>query len=145
MLSFNQTSALYSWLFCILCKLQFGKKLVFDLHLSLVHGKKVEIKTEENNDFSESELDKDTTTEDHGRNISYECEICKTCFKLKANLKKHVASVHEEKKSFKCDICDYSCPRKDKMKSHMASVHEGKKPFWGHKSNLNTHITSFYD
>ena len=33
-------------LFCILCKLQFGKKLVFDLHLSLVHGEKVEIKKE---------------------------------------------------------------------------------------------------
>ena len=44
-------------LFCIKCKLQFGKKISFDLHLSLVHGKKVEIKTEENNDFSESELD----------------------------------------------------------------------------------------
>ena len=29
-------------LFCIQCKLQFGKKIVFDQHLSLVHNKKVE-------------------------------------------------------------------------------------------------------
>ena len=36
-----------------------------------------------NIDFSESKLDEDTITEDHGRNISFKCEICETCFKLK--------------------------------------------------------------
>ena len=41
-------------LFCIKCKLQFGKKISFDLHLSLVHGKKVEIKTEAKSNLSES-------------------------------------------------------------------------------------------
>ena len=30
--------------FCEECALQFGKKLVFDLHLSLVHGKKTILK-----------------------------------------------------------------------------------------------------
>ena len=33
-------------LFCNQCLLQFGKKYVFDLHLSLVHGKKLVIKNE---------------------------------------------------------------------------------------------------
>ena len=33
-------------LFCEKCSLQFGKKYVFDLHLSLVHGEKIEIKSE---------------------------------------------------------------------------------------------------
>ena len=33
--------------FCKDCKLQFGKKYVFDLHLSLVHGKQmIEVKPE---------------------------------------------------------------------------------------------------
>ena len=46
-------------LFCSLCLLQFGKKSVFDLHLTLVHDKKVEIKTEIDIDFSETQVDKD--------------------------------------------------------------------------------------
>ena len=33
-------------LFCNRCALQFGKKYVFDLHLSLVHGEKIEVKKE---------------------------------------------------------------------------------------------------
>ena len=100
-------------LFCILCKLQFGKKLVFDLHLSLVHGKKVEIKTEAKSNLSESELDEEMS-EDHGGNISYDCEICQACFKLKGNLKQHVVAIHKEHKPFKCEICDYSCSQKTK-------------------------------
>ena len=39
--------------FCENCKLQFGKKYVFDLHLSLVHGQKIEVKPEPN-DFEEN-------------------------------------------------------------------------------------------
>ena len=30
--------------FCEKCNLQFGKKYVFDLHLSLVHGQKIKVK-----------------------------------------------------------------------------------------------------
>ena len=32
--------------FCERCSLQFSKKYVFDLHLSLVHGEKIEVKVE---------------------------------------------------------------------------------------------------
>ena len=32
--------------YCKRCSLQFGKKYVFDLHLSLVHGEKIEVKSE---------------------------------------------------------------------------------------------------
>ena len=41
--------SLHKDLFCTQCSLQFGKKYVFDLHLSLVHGKVLEIKKEANN------------------------------------------------------------------------------------------------
>ena len=76
---------LHKDLFCTQCSLQFGKKYVFDLHLSLVHGKVLEIKKEANNfkeNFSESKQDQD---------------------------KLPIASKHEEKKKIKCEICDYSC------------------------------------
>ena len=36
-------------MFCKECSLQFNKKIVFDLHLSLVHGKRTNIKQEPNN------------------------------------------------------------------------------------------------
>ena len=105
-------------LFCIQCKLQFGKKIVFDLHLSLVHNKKVEIKTEAKSNFTETELDKDIS-KDHDGSNSYECEICQACFKLKGNLKKHVDTAHENKNPFKCGICDYSSSQKGNMTAHI--------------------------
>ena len=33
-------------LFCTLCSLQFDKKYVFDVHLSIVHGQNIGVKTE---------------------------------------------------------------------------------------------------
>ena len=36
-------------MFCTECSLQFNKKIVFDLHLSLVHGIRTKIKQEPNN------------------------------------------------------------------------------------------------
>ena len=140
-------------LFCLQCNLQFGKKLVFDLHLSLVHGKKFDTKTEAKGDFSEPDLDEDTTSKDQGENNSYQCEICQRCFKVKGNLKTHVASVHEGKKPFKCEICDKSFPLKGEMKKHITSVHEGMKAFkcdicdksFSMKGNLKTHFTSVHE
>ena len=116
-------------LFCMQCLLQFDKKYVFDLHLSLVHDKKVEIKTELNSDFSESQVDADTISKDHERKRSYECEICDYSSSTKGKLKLHVKAVHEKKKLFKCVICDKNFSQKSSLKTHIKSVHEEKKPF----------------
>ena len=63
--------------FCEECALQFGKKLVFDLHLSLVHGIKTNIKTEPNiRDFQESEK----FFPSHKGNKYARCETCNSCF-----------------------------------------------------------------
>ena len=43
-------------------------------------------------------------------------------------MKKHVETVHEEKKPFKCEICDKLC-FKHYMKEPVESIHEGSKPF----------------
>ena len=40
------------------------------------------------------------------------------------SLKKHIESVHEERK---CNICDFSCSLKVNLKRHIESIHEGKK------------------
>ena len=91
--------------FCTQCSLQFGKKYVFDVHLSLVHGKKDVTITNEGSkiSFGESQKDGDSNT----KNI-------------------------ENRKSFRCEICDYRCSKNSIMKKHVESVHDGKRPFEWH-------------
>ena len=118
-----------SYLFCKKCNLQFGKKYVFDLHLSLVHGKKIEIKNEQldcEETFQEAQT---SETLDDVVDISLKCDICSSLFKKKRYLKRHIESVHEGKKAFKCNFCDTSFTQKSVLDRHVASVHEGKKPF----------------
>ena len=55
------------------------------------------------------------------------CNICIVTFAQSANLKKHIASVHEKKITHKCSICDTSFSRSSSLKSHTESVHEKKK------------------
>ena len=94
-------------LFCEKCSLQFDKKYVFDLHLSLVHGEKIEVKNEPlvcEDNLKEPQMNKvvDKTFK------CMECKICEAVFRQKGALKTHIASVHDSKKPFKCKICD-SC------------------------------------
>ena len=45
----------------------------------------------------------------HEKTKPFKCVICDYSCSLKANLKRHIESVHEERRSFKCDIPkDYS-------------------------------------
>ena len=74
-------------LYCEKCSLQFNKKYVFDLHLSLVHGKEIKVKTEPT-----------TSAENIDEVLSdklFQCDKCNSFFKSKPNLKRHIASVHE--------------------------------------------------
>ena len=142
-------------LFCNKCSLQFGKKYVFDLHLSLVHGEKMEVKIEPL--ISEENFQEPKTSEqvvsDHVVDTGLKCTICYSIFKTKQNLKKHIDGVHEGKKPFKCDVCDASFSQKINLTEHVASVHEGKKPFkcnicdasFSHRGNLNKHVTSVHE
>ena len=112
-------------LFCNICALQFGKKYVFDLHLSLVHGEKIEVKKEtpicEDKNISEKEFLKSAVAK------PLKCDECHSVFKTKQNLKRHIQSVHEGKKQHKCSICDYTFSQKGHVKQHIESVHGGKK------------------
>ena len=42
-------------LFCELCKLQFDKKVVYEMHQSVVHGKSLKIK-EEQSDYADNKI-----------------------------------------------------------------------------------------
>ena len=154
--------------FCKKCSLQFGKKYVYDLHLSLVHGEKMEVKTEppnsEKNSFKNEQLNyeekfqkpQETVREKEASYLvvhkSIKCNICDATFKTNQNLKKHIRSVHEGKR-FKCKSCDASFTQKDSLSRHVTSVHEGKKPFkcnicdanFTQKGNLNGHISLVHE
>ena len=64
--------------FCTQCSLQFGKKYVFDVHLSFVHGKKDVTITNEGSkiSFGESQKDGDSNTKNIENRKSFKCEIC---------------------------------------------------------------------
>ena len=40
-----------------------------------------------------------------------------------------MVSVHEEKKAVQSDICNYSLSQKANLKRHIETVHEGRKSF----------------
>ena len=98
--------------YCELCSLQFDKKYVFDLHMSLVHGKKIKIKKEPMTLENEMDLEKITEKQ------SFQCEICQASFKYKQGLKRHKLSVHDGKKPFNCGICDATLALKHTLKGH---------------------------
>ena len=72
--------SLKDW-YCNNCSLQFNKKSVFDMHLSIVHNQKIEngqktiISKKETNEAWEKEL--------------FQCDVCDTQFKTKYTLKTH--------------------------------------------------------
>ena len=136
--------------FCEECALQFGKKLVFDLHLSLVHGKKTNIKTEPNiSDSQESEK----LFPSHKNNKYARCETCNSCFSSNFSLKKHYEKVHAKEKPFKSDKTDFAFPLNKNLNENRKSVDGKNKKFtcaicnacFTQKSNLNTHISTIHE
>ena len=132
--------------FCENCKLQFGKKYVFDLHLSLVHGKQmIEVKPEpidgeenvqEPEIFGQNiEVKREPFT---GKENVQECEVFEK--DSSKGLQRLTGSVQKNKKPFKCNICDADFARNHQLKVHKDSVHERKKP-----SKCNICDASFSD
>ena len=77
-------------LFCNKCTLHFGKKYVFDLHRSLVHGEKMaEVKVEpiiSEENFQECQ-ESEQVFSDHVVKTDLKCNICSSLFKTKKGLK----------------------------------------------------------
>jgi uncharacterized Zn-finger protein len=118
-------------LFCNRCAVQFDKKYVFDLHLSLVHGEKIEVK-KKTLTICEEKVQEPNISEKEFSNHRVEkhtkCDVCNSIFKTERTLKVHIQSIHESKRPFKCNTCGSSFSQKGNLKGHIASVHDRKKP-----------------
>ena len=86
-------------LFCDLCFLQFDKKYVFDVHMTLVHKKT------SSTESPQSKIDKTEVNKE-------DWDLTEETFESK-----------KEKKPLKCSICDYSCKTKALLKKHIDGVH----------------------
>ena len=132
-------------LYCFQCCLQFEKKSIYDLHLSIIHNHKNRIETLIKNEPEDIELLPDSriiqptqkeepafikkaTTINKGKK-QFNCDFCEKSFKTKYSCTIHIASVHEGKKPFQCETCDFKSSQKGDLHEHVISVHEGNKPF----------------
>ena len=77
--------------YCSRCSLQFDKKVIFDMHLSIVHKEIVEIKEESITFKDEPHLDIEK--------VLLMCDICDSKFETQITLNKHIDSQHVEKKN----------------------------------------------
>ena len=94
---------------CTDCSLQFNKKIVYDLHLSLVQKKQTNIKQEPNKCKSTSEDTSEIFNENHNADKPFVCKICDSEFAYQNELDRHVASVHEGNIPFKCENKRLKC------------------------------------
>ena len=108
-------------MFCTDCSLQFNKKIVYDLHLSLVHGKKTNIKQEPNN----CEITSEVSETLHENQIEYKplsCKICNSEFAYQDELNAHIASIHVGNIPFKCEKNRLNCVKMDQTTILLCSV-----------------------
>ena len=85
-------------------------------------------------DFLENETPVQENNEDNSdqnqvENFVHKCGTCAKVFKLKHQLKRHIAAVHDEEKPFKCQTCNKTFSQKANLNQHISAVHEGKKPY----------------
>ena len=73
-----------------------------------------------------SELKKHTNSVHAKKN---NCQFCAKSFVCPSNLKRHVATVHEERKDFQCEICQKRFSWQGYLNQHVAAVHEERKDF----------------
>ena len=96
----------------------------------------------------------DQKKEDYWQDLpknSFECEICKTRFIRKADLKVHIKSIHTTQERLKCDLCSAEFKHNKNLDRHRLEKHTevdttSKCPDCGkvfkHKRNMKRHQLS---
>ena len=127
---------------CDSCHADFESKEQLFEHIMLVHENKKQ-KPVKNIDLSNLDVNekapknlKENKFENIDKNLSELnqeeestiCKICSTEFPTAKRLKKHISSVHEEKKfAHKCFVCNEKFSSNQSVEEHMTKVHEEKK------------------
>ena len=111
---------------------QFDKKYLFDVHLSFVHGEKLDIKQEPDSQPSVICEATELEIKHQGEENTKKNESKRRKVSMKA------ASGHKGKGKFKCAICNEDFERQGHLNQHVETVHEGKKP-------LNRHVETIHD
>ena len=57
------------------------------------------------------------------------CPICQAVFTTHVSCKRHIATVHEEKKKYECYECLVKFNDKSTLSTHIKGIHMDKKPF----------------
>jgi KRAB domain-containing zinc finger protein len=82
------------------------------------------------------------------------CDVCAKSYYCKRDLKRHVETVHENKKPHKCDLCGSSFGLLGALKSHIKSVHKDSETShkckvcdktFGLLSNLKRHVVTVHN
>ena len=118
--------------FCGLCKLQFGNRVVYDMHQSLVHKKAQDIKEEPLISDEENIILRDLF-----------CELCKLQFDKKVVYDMHQSVVHGKSLKIKEEQSDYADKNVSEKGHHGMTkylIDSGKK--FSVKTDLTKHIAS---
>lgn len=83
---------------------------------------------------------------------TYQCKICGTSFAIKSNLKRHISTVHEDRRQYMCRICGMSFGLKQNLDTHIQAKHEKKRPYhcdlcgsrFGYKHVLQNHSRNIH-
>ena len=149
-------------LFCEQCKLQFDKKIVYDIHLKIVHKKDTIVPIETSCSLK-GNMKMHVSMVHEGKKL-FECTDCNKTFTLKRNLYRHsVTTKHSypfslkekinREAKFDCEMCGKKFMKKQSMQQHIAAIHEGKKPHkcsicgvaFGYQKTLNRHKQLVHD
>ena len=98
-------------LYCYECSLQFDIKYVFDVHLSVVHGEKLDIKQEPDSQYSVIH---------EAKELEIKCEDEENAQKNESKRRKvsmKTASGHKGKEKIKCDIHKANFGQKGNLKT----------------------------
>ena len=107
-------------LYCYECYLQFDIKYVFDVHLAVVHGEKLDITQEPDSQPSVICEAKELEIKLQGEEKPQKNES------KRRKVSNKTASGHKEKENFQCEICHVNFAKKGTLNSHVATV-QGKK------------------
>jgi len=113
---------------CSKCNKGFTTSKKLQKHSEIVHeGNKPKIKNKIKQEINEGdELNKKVKPKPHKERVKKQCPKCDK--KLSSlNLKSHIKRVHERIFPFLCNTCGYKATGNAELKNHVAVVHEGKR------------------